>query len=104
MNEIIYIVIGRTTGSPGEVWGVAAYGDEEAARAHSEQAAAQTKRIQNNIRRAQKIRGKPFPEEKLQNFRAGNRYDPEMRVFGAVSYEVLLVPLAAGSGLQRSEG
>ena len=98
MNEIIYIVIGRTAGCPSEIWGVAAYGNEEAARAHSEQAAAQTKLIQNNIRRAQKIRGKPFPEEKLQSFRAGNRYDPEMRISEAVVYEVVQAPLIEDSG------
>jgi len=98
MSDIVYVVIGRT-GNSCEVWGVAAYEDEESARKHSQQAAAETKRIQSNIKRATTLRGKPFPEEKLARFRAGNRYDPNMRLEEEVSYEVAPVPLMEDAGV-----
>ena len=92
MQDFLYIVIGRTESDPCEIWGVAVFEDEEAARTYSEQAAAETKRIQGNVNRATKLRGTPFPEDKLAQFRASNRYDPQMRLSGKAIYEVLRIP------------
>ena len=97
MQNDVYVVIGRTTGDPCEVWGVAMYDNEDEALSHSEKAAEETRRIQANIQRASKLRGKPFPEDMLERFRAGNRYDPQMRLSGVVVYEVVRVQQAGSS-------
>ena len=94
MQDFLYIVIGRTESDPCEIWGVAVFEDEEAARTYSEQAAAETRRIQGNVNRATRLRGTPFPDEMLERFRAGNKYDPDMSLSENVIYQVIKVPQA----------
>ena len=104
MNQNAYIVIGRTTEAPCEAWGVMTYADEEAAREHSEKAAAEAKRIHSNIKRATMLRGKPFSQAELERFAANSKTDPNMRLAASGStYEVIQAPLAEGLSLEQTE-
>ena len=104
MNKNAYIVMGRTTETPCEAWGVMIYADEEAAREHSKEATAEVKRIHSNIKRATMLRGKPFTQAELERFASNSKYDPNMRLSASGStYEVTQAPLAEGLMLERPE-
>jgi len=104
MNKNAYIVIGHTNETPCEAWVVMVYADEEAAREHSKEAAAEAKRIQSNIKRATMLRGKPFTQAELERFASNSKYDPNMKLSASSStYKVIQASLAAGLMLERSE-
>jgi len=92
ITNTVYIVIGYICENPADLWGVAVYDSEEHAQIHLQKASTTAKRIQNNISRANKLRGQPFSEEQLQQFRASNQYDPHMRFSDNVIYKVLQAP------------